>query len=58
MKDENGLPRNISTDRWFRFECIGSQEKLFNSSRGIDIEGAGDVPTVVFVIKPTVNDMV
>jgi hypothetical protein len=58
MENENGLPGSFSADGWFRFERVGAQEKFFNSSSGIDVEGTGDVPTVVFVIEPTVDNMV
>lgn len=58
MENENGFSTSISADRWFRLEHIGTQKKFFDSSGRIDVEGAGDVPTVILVIKPTVNDVV
>ena len=58
MEYENSLPGIIPADGWFRLECVGTQKKLFHSSGCIDVEGAGDMPTVVLVIKPTVDDVV
>lgn len=58
MEDENGLSRSISADRRFRLKGIGTQKKLFDSSGRIDIESARDMPTIVLVIKPAVNDVV
>lgn len=58
MEDENGLSGSISTDRRFRLEGISAQKKLFDSSGRIDIESTRDVPTVVLVIKPAVDDVV
>ena len=58
MENEDGLSGNISADRWFRLERINTQEELFDSSGRIDVESAGDVPTVVLVIEPTVDDVV
>ena len=58
VENENSLSRDISADRWFGFERIDTQKKFFDSSGRIDVEGAGDVPTVVLIIKPTVNDVV
>ena len=58
MENENGLPRSISAAGWFRFEGICTQKELFNCSGRVDVEGAGDMPTVVLVIEPTVNDVV
>jgi len=58
MENENCLPGNISAAGWFRLERVGTQEKLFNSSGRVDVEGSGDMPTVVLVIKPTVDDVV
>lgn len=58
VENENRLPRNISTNRWFRFEGVRTQKKLFNGSGRIDVKGTGDVPTIVLVIEPTVNNVV
>jgi hypothetical protein len=58
VENEDGLPTNISADGWFGLESVGTQKKLFNGGSRIDVEGTGDVPAIVLVIKPTVNDVV
>jgi len=58
VENENSLPGSISAAGWFRLERVGAQKKLFDSSGRIDVEGAGDMPTVVLIIKPAVNDVV
>lgn len=58
MEDEDGLAGSVAADGRFRLERVGTQKKLFYSSGRIDVEGARDVPAVVLVIKPTVNDVV
>jgi len=58
MENENGLPGSIPAAGWLRLERVGAQKEFFDSSGRIDVEGAGDVPTVVLVIKPTVDDVV
>jgi hypothetical protein len=58
VENENRLSASISAGRWLRLESVGAQEKLFNCGGRIDVEGTGDVPTIVLVIKPTVNDVI
>ena len=58
MENEDSLSGGIPAAGWFRLERIGTQEKLLDSGGRVDVEGARDVPTVVLVIKPTVDDMV
>ena len=58
MENENCLPGSVSAAGWFGLERVGTQKKLFDSSGRVDVEGAGDMPTIVLVIKPTVDDVV
>lgn len=57
MEDKNTLLMRITAGRGFGFGNTRAEQEVLDSSRCVDVDGAGNVATVIFVVEPAVDDL-
>lgn len=57
MEDENSLSHGVTTRRWSGFGQTGTEKKFFNCACSVDIHGARNVSTGIFIIKSTIDNV-
>ena len=58
MENENGLPAIIAAHRRLWFSQASAEEEVLYGSGGVDIHSTWNMSPVVFIIEPTVYDVV
>lgn len=58
MEDQDRLAQVFATGARIRLVGIRAEQELLEGGRGVDVDSAGDVASVVFVVEPAVDDSV
>jgi hypothetical protein len=55
VENQNSLFLRVATNGWFRL--LHAEQKFFHASSGVDVDGAGNMSTIVLIVKAAVDNV-
>jgi hypothetical protein len=57
MEHKDSLPCVVAAYRWSGFSQAGTEKEVLNGRGGVDINSTWYMPSVIFIVESTVDDM-